>query len=271
MNVQDYIESGSIESCVLGLASAEEQQELDRLCQEYPEILAARLAFENSLEITAMQGAVVPPKSVRDSFLEGIRQDIPQPGTGSAIEAPATGVVRSINWKRYLVAASLILLAGSTLLNLYLFTQYRNSRREYANLLAAQTEMANANKTLQTRYNSLEEDLKMVKDPMVMQVKLADMNKTNSMSTVYWDTRTKNVYLMVNRLPKPEAGKQYQLWAIVEGKPVDAGMVDMDRPEGLLVMKNIPKAEAFAITLEKAGGSPAPTLTAMYVLGKVNA
>jgi anti-sigma-K factor RskA len=37
----------------------------------------------------------------------------------------------------------------------------------------------------------------------------------------------------------------------------------------LIPMKNIPKAEAFAITLEKAGGSPTPTLTAMYVMGKV--
>lgn len=267
--MQDYIESGSIESCVLGLASAEEQQELDRLCQEFPEILAARLAFEGHLEAAAMQGAVAPPSSVRSRFLESIRQDTPQTGTTSELQVPTAAVVRPITWKRYLVAASLILLAGSASLNFYLYTQYRNSRQEYANLLAAQTEMAIANKTLQTRYNSLEEDLKMMKDPMVMQVKLSDMNKTNSMSTVYWDTRTRNVYLMVNHLPKPEAGKQYQLWAIVEGKPVDAGMVDMDKPEGLLVMKNIPKAEAFAITLEKAGGSAAPTLTAMYVLGKV--
>jgi anti-sigma-K factor RskA len=269
VNVQDYIESGSIESCVLGLASAEEQRELDRLCREYPDIQAARLAFEEGLETAAMQGAIAPPPAARNRFLDSIRQEMPTPSPAPEIQAHEPAVVKSINWKRYLVAASLVLLAGSSFLNLYLYRQYRNSRQEYANLLAAQTEMANANKTLQTRYNSLEEDLKMVKDPMVMQVKLADMNKTNSMSTVYWDTRTRNVYLMVNHLPQPEAGKQYQLWAIVEGKPVDAGMVDMEKANSLLVMKNIPKAEAFAITLEKAGGSPVPTLTAMYVLGKV--
>jgi len=34
-------------------------------------------------------------------------------------------------------------------------------------------------------------------------------------------------------------------------------------------MKNIPKAQAFAITLEKKGGSVTPTLSAMYVMGKV--
>ena len=70
-------------------------------------------------------------------------------------------------------------------------------------------------------------------------------------------------------MPQPQAGQQYQLWAIVDGKPVDAGMVEIDPGKALHRMKNIPKAEAFAITLEKAGGSPTPTLTAMFVMGKV--
>jgi anti-sigma-K factor RskA len=68
-------------------------------------------------------------------------------------------------------------------------------------------------------------------------------------------------------MEKTPAGKQYQLWAIVDGKPVDAGMIG--DCEGLCKMKVIDHAEAFAVTLENAGGSPAPTLTAMFVLGKV--
>ena len=34
-------------------------------------------------------------------------------------------------------------------------------------------------------------------------------------------------------------------------------------------MKPFAKADAFAITLEKKGGSPSPTMEAMYVMGKV--
>jgi anti-sigma-K factor RskA len=34
-------------------------------------------------------------------------------------------------------------------------------------------------------------------------------------------------------------------------------------------MKNIPRAEAFAITLENAGGSAVPTMSQLYVIGKV--
>lgn len=93
-----------------------------------------------------------------------------------------------------------------------------------------------------------------------------------SLATVYWDSRSKDVYLLVNNLPKPSPDKQYQLWAIVDGKPVDAGMLDMeDTNSGSLVhkMRNIPKAQAFAITLENKGGSTSPTMEAMYVMGGV--
>ncbi len=67
----------------------------------------------------------------------------------------------------------------------------------------------------------------------------------------------------------PVQDKQYQLWAIVDGHPVDAGIFDMDKDLSFVKLKTIPKAEAFAITLEKKGGSITPNMDAMYVMGKV--
>jgi hypothetical protein len=54
---------------------------------------------------------------------------------------------------------------------------------------------------------------------------------------------------------------------LVDGKPLDAGVVE-DLP-GICQLKTIQRAQAFAITLEKMGGSPTPTLTQMFVLGNV--
>ncbi len=48
---------------------------------------------------------------------------------------------------------------------------------------------------------------------------------------------------------------QYQLWAIVDNQPVDAGMLEMDKGHMMVKMKNIPRAQLFAITLEQEGGS----------------
>jgi anti-sigma-K factor RskA len=271
VNVQDYIESGSIETCVLQLASEREQRELDRLCAEYPEIQAARNAFEESLEKAALEGAVAPAPFIRDAVLSVIH-DAPnmakKPVTLSGGNGPEVPV-RRLRWTKMAIAASLLLLAGSTALNIYLYKRYTNSQALYTNLLSQQQELANANKAIQTRLSLAEKDMQMLKDPNMQVVKLADMNNSNSLGTIYWDSKSRDVYLLVNQLPQPQAGQQYQLWAIVDGIPVDAGMVEIDPGKSLHRMKNIPKAEAFAITLEKAGGSPTPTLTAMFVMGKV--
>ena len=78
------------------------------------------------------------------------------------------------------------------------------------------------------------------------------------------------MYINVNSLPVPSADKQYQLWAIVDGKPVDAGVFTMTSDSASIQkMKSISGAQAFAVTLEKKGGNPTPTMTAMYLMGNV--
>jgi anti-sigma-K factor RskA len=67
----------------------------------------------------------------------------------------------------------------------------------------------------------------------------------------------------------PPAGKQYQLWAIVDGKPVDAGMIDLNQPIVFQQMKTINSAQAFAVTIENVGGSATPSLETMCLLGNV--
>ncbi len=106
-------------------------------------------------------------------------------------------------------------------------------------------------------------------DPAMAVIKMPGIaGKEDNLATLYWNTKNKDVYVMLNKLPVPAKGKQFQLWALVDGKPVDAGLLNSEC-QGVCKMKNIPKAQAFAITLENEGGSPAPTMQQMYVLGKV--
>ncbi len=92
-----------------------------------------------------------------------------------------------------------------------------------------------------------------------------------SYTTVYWDTTTHDVFLLVNNLPKPASGKQYQVWALLNNQPIDLGLIDNDyfvKQNRLLIKaKNVQQAEAFAITLEDTGGNPTPK-GKIYVVGK---
>ena len=86
-------------------------------------------------------------------------------------------------------------------------------------------------------------------------------------AVVYWNPETQEVYFNPGTLPPAPEGKEYQLWAIANNTPVDAGLFHVTGG-GAHPMKHIGAASAFAVTLEPAGGSPTPT-GEMYVLGKL--
>jgi anti-sigma-K factor RskA len=253
VNIQEYISGGIVESYVLGLASDEERREFEQMCTKYPEVLAARTAFELALEKQAMENAVAPSAHLKNKILEQIS------GTGKVVSMQPA-IARKTNWFKYAAAASIILLAGSIYWNITL---------------------SNKNKELQNNYNTSVAELSDIKkDIQILQsnpnVKMAAMGglpaSPASFATVYWDTASHDVYLLANNLPTPPSDKQYQLWALLDGKPIDLGMLDYDlKQKKLLVrMKNASGAQAFAITLEQKGRADVTTPAGdMFVLGKL--
>ncbi|MGK2864228.1 MAG: anti-sigma factor [Chitinophagaceae bacterium] len=255
MNVKDYISSGIIESYVLGVASPEEQAEVESLCKQYPEVKQARIDFEITLEQEAMQNSVAPPPELKQHVFNAVLNS-----EAKVIPLNSGKEVVKTNWLRHAVAASVLLLAGSIFFNISQYNQNKDLQANYENSVA--------------RLNGLEKDMAMlVQNPNVKVAAMKGLESSPaSFATVYWDTTSKDVYLLVNNLPKPANDKQYQLWALFDGKPIDVGMIEMDsyttQKKLLLQMKNVKGAQAFAITLEKKGGNPTPQ-GSMYVLGNL--
>ena len=277
MNIQEYISSGIVESYVLGLADEAERAQFEQMCTLHAEVRTAREAFEIQLEQQAMATAVAPPARLRTSILTSISELQEQPRNGKTADdnQQSKALVFSLPM-RIATAACIVLLAGSSVLNIYYFNKYREFSGRYDRLLAQQTELAKNNTSLQTKLNTYENTIAGLTNPHMAVIKM-DANGVPangspdpaSVATVVWDTRTKDVYLMANNLPQPEAGKQYQLWAIVDNQPVDAGVLNTTAEGHIMVkMKNIPRAQYFAITLEQQGGSTTPQ-GKMYVMGKV--
>jgi anti-sigma-K factor RskA len=271
VNVQEYILSGAVESYVLGLAGVEEKAEFERMCAAHSEVRAARDAFEQLLEKQLLKQAVAPPGNLKSKIFAEIEIEN-DTRNGKKVVSMRQSPEMRVGWLRYVAAAAVILLLGSTILNFYFFSQYKIYISKYTELIASQSQLASANQTLQTKLQDYESAFKMMKDTSMAIVKMPGVPEgpgVGSQATVYWNSSTKDVYLLINNpLPKPAADKQYQLWAIVDGKPVDAGVFDMTEGVSLMKMKNILVAQAFAITLEQKGGSATPTMP-MYVMGKV--
>jgi anti-sigma-K factor RskA len=56
---------------------------------------------------------------------------------------------------------------------------------------------------------------------------------------------------------------------LINNKPIDIGVFEVKGVGLLLKMKNVHNAEAFAITVERRGGSPTPTMETMYAIGRL--
>ncbi|TAD92630.1 MAG: anti-sigma factor [Bacteroidetes bacterium] len=287
MNEQAYIQSGAIEACVAGLATQADWQELEQMCAQYPAVLAERTRLELEQENQHLQAAVAPPAALRQLIMSQLPFASATPQAQPATPAPVptqatvkalppqppavpvlpitTGAPKSVIWLRGAIAASIIMLMGSVALNFYFYSQSAQHLASYKALVAQQTSMVAKNEAMQASFN-------MMRSPLMKTVPMmpASPKTDGAMATVYWHTATKDVYVLINNLPSTQPEKQYQLWAIVDGKPVDAGTIDMDNQAAALVkMKNIPRASAFAITLEKKGGNPTPTEGAMMVFGAI--
>lgn len=280
MDIQVYLESGIIESYVLGLAEPEEMLEIERLKEEYPEVQMGIDDFSIAIEEQAFKNAVAPPHEIKAQILaslqfnQGLRSGHDTPlvvAYNSSLNhnKPVVSIAPlTTNWK-YLAAASIILFVLSAIVNLSLYNRYTTTKSEYAALINQRNTLQANNQVFQTKIKDYQSASQMMADPTIAMVQLKDpSNKENNMTTVFWDSKTKEVYLLTNKLPAPDKNQQYQLWALVDGKPVDAGILD-PQCTSLCKMKNIPRAQAFAITLEKAGGSPVPTMDKLYVMGNI--
>ena len=232
----------------MGLATDAERQEFERLCLDYPEIAAARDAFERSLEEQLIQDAVRPPAFLKERIFETIKPSV----TGDGYQQePEETPVRQMNVWKWIAAASLILLAGAA------FWAYTTNEK-YNDLAERQTTIQQQLTEKNNELAAMKADAQMLYKPGMKMVSLKGTPEApQAYTTVYWDTTgtSKDVYLMINNLPQPPSEKQYQLWALLDGQPIDLGVFDYDiREKRLLVrMKNVQNAQAFAITLERRG------------------
>ncbi len=121
------------------------------------------------------------------------------------------------------------------------------------------------------RTSSMEQVLVHLADTSMIRVAMSGLpSSASSFATVWWNRRSQDVYLDLHTMPSLASNEDYQLWAIVDGKPVDLGVFNPDAADAAVVrMKRVGAPQAFAVTIEPKGGRTTPTLERMVVLGKI--
>jgi anti-sigma-K factor RskA len=270
-DLKAYIESGILELYVLGDVTPEEKLQVEAMALKHPVIKAELDEIERSMENYAADNAVEPPEQLRSRVLNSLLVNLGDDNTFNKAEAePKNNVVQlqpksSTNFYKYAFAACLALLLASTIALYNVYHKLQDSTTQLAALQLNNQQIAN---TVSLKDGELE----VLQDKSFKFLKLQGTAKApQSQLTVAWSPAKKKVWIDMKSMKMPENDKehQYQLWALVGGKPVDLGVFDETASASdMKEMKSIASADAFAVTLEPHGGSEKPTMDQMMVIGK---
>ncbi|MBP8755290.1 MAG: anti-sigma factor [Chitinophagales bacterium] len=269
MDINAYINSGIIESYVLGLLDAEACNEVEQLALQYPEIRKEINEIQQSLESYAEVNRMEPRKELMDEIWNKMNSSVPVEKP-VVIPPPSNTIVKKlISIQPYLAAAILILLLTSFIINIYLSNELKHTRNLISELNNTNLRIAERLETQKASFDAMEQQFAFVISPDTRTIRLNGLPAHQEAAAyIYWNTQNAEVFIASSGLPKLSANTQYQLWAIVDGTPVSAGLL-ADNQGTLQKMDSFKNVQAFAITIEPKGGSKTPTLESMVVLGSV--
>lgn len=254
MNIEDYISTGIVEAYVLGTASPAQREEFENHLNNYPELRRELELVEGTVEEFAQRASISPSPDLKARIL-------------GQIDEENVNAISPTRQPRWAFAASIAFAFIMSSLTLYYYSQWKTTSSSLADLVAQSGRIANDYNAVNQKLDKIQNDFEIIESVAFTRVVMKGTeNAPEAMASVYWNQRSQEVYLSIQNLKELNQTNQFQLWAIVDGKPVDVGVFDKI-DSGLIAMKSVAGATAFAITIERRGGVSSPTLEAMQVLG----
>jgi hypothetical protein len=244
VNKEDIISSGLLEAYVMGETTPMENAQVEQWRVQYIEVNDEIISIEKNLEAYAFANAIIPSSNVKEKIAAAIKM----PFQTTIQNNGSAKLVSIYPWKN-IAAAAVALLIGSAIFNVIYFGKYKDASAKYED---SEKTIASLNANLSEEAN----DMNVIRSKYSLPLKLKpDIAPKDADAKIYWLTNTGEIYIDPSNLPATPKGMQYQLWAIVDGKAIDGGLiVSKDGKLRMQKMKTFGRAQAFAVTLEKEGG-----------------
>jgi anti-sigma-K factor RskA len=269
MNVAEYITSGILESYALGTVNDQERREVECLSSIYPDIRTELDELSEALEKYALAQSIEPPALVKEKILQQLQFPPSEPSIVRPMypSEPLSGPTYRITW---VVAASVGLLL--LVFSFFLFSRLRSNQETLASLRTTNETLQAESRQLGDWQKQQDQIMTLLRQPGTRTLVLQGNEKAPKGEVlVFWNANSRQVVVNASSLPQLGPDQQYQLWSLVGGKPVDAGVFDVAQSGRVVQQLNRPiaQADAFAITVEKRGGSPTPTLSTLLAMQPV--
>lgn len=258
MNLQTFLESGLLESYILGQATAEERKIVEQMLAEHEMARREKDAIEKALEQYAQARAVAPPGWMRGRILDQIGSMQPPAAR------PSGTLVRNIG--TWLLAAAALAATA-----LYYNTLQTNNRLETERTQLQQqaqnceTERAASEKATQAQ-------MAFLTDPATRGVRLnwidTTINAPGAVGMAFNNPDSAATYIRLSNLPVLAANQDYQFWVITAGNPNPQPLDVIRYQDSVLIRTQYrDQAQAFAMSIEPKGGSPNGAPTRVVMLG----
>jgi len=268
---------------VLGLLDGHEARAFEAAVAADPELAALTASMETGAAALAW---TVPPRDPPPALRARILDQI-----NRGDDAPAAKVVpfpRSTPWLPWAIAACFAVMAAwlyydtyhlHLLLDSFIYRDRRN-QAELSHIQAQQLDLQNNLADTTTKLSAMtqqkaaaEAAVESLRNQVaalqtrdtLSQIKIATLasmlkNAPRAMAVVAWDPTAQRGVLQTLHMPPANANQDYQLWIIDPDyqAPVSAGVFDPTTRSNFQPLHPIAKADKFAVSLEKKGGSAEP-------------
>lgn len=269
-DLKTYLESGILELYILGDLSKEEMLEVEKNAMNYPEIRSELSEIENALLNYALSNSIQPSEALRKKVLNSL--------DGTPLkEIPVNTINPASNttvFYKYAFAASVALLLMSIILLINLNNKLNDSNSQLAIMQSENQKFTNQVNYIDRELTDTKNALQFYQNPASYKLVTlkGSVNAPQASMLVAFNADKQEVMIDLSTLKMPtnDEKHQYQLWAMVDGKPVDLGVFDAANDStGMKKMKSVKDAQAFAVTLEPRGGSINPTMDQMMAIGNI--
>jgi anti-sigma-K factor RskA len=214
---------------------------------------ALRESREALAGVAASAPRAVPPPEIRDTLMRR--------AGGLDAARPSPRALRRA-WLRGAAIAAAAMVIGGFLTGMYVASRYEARLGQLARETSALREqLRRAEAALPTGARVYERVVGLLQDPATRVVALRGAGPApESHGGAIFNDR-EGGYLFVAKLPPAPEGKAYELWTIAGGKPSPAGVFQVDAAGQAShpIAGGVGAVDVFAVTLEPAGGVPAPT------------
>lgn len=250
-DVQSFLESGLLESYLMGTCNKDELSRVEYFIEKFPEVKNEYDTLQDNIEKMAYDLEIKPPAGLKEAIISCIEDDCKYKPKTNFTRPRQSIFPNYIPW----AAAFMGIVMAVTL---WINNVTLNNRNQALSILSIELEQQIKDQAYDLAF--LEEKLSLSGHTLTNRVILTGNNLAPEFSTTaFWNDTQGKAILYINGLDSLEQEKCYQMWADVNGEMINLGVIP--NKTGVIEIKFLENAESLNVTIEPQGGSQHPTVS----------